>query len=550
MSFAWIQKPTSPSGIGDFVIAGANTIQRYQIGLGPPGTIMSVGSLPIFPVNKVNAPSADSIISLDTAWLTNGAGQGSIYIIFSTSSGRIFVLDQNLTFMRNSTKEGTPPGTSVPWPSNRTLGQTYACDFSPMQGGLNGTGNLYFAEYANPYFNTAHYRVGSVTFGASSPPNTWTPFVTEAKNGDAWDILFPTFNRTLLYRDLDGDGTPEARVYSETGTAFFDSRMSPPRVREFQTASYQASFFGNWLTSPPSPFRAQGGRVFERPIPHSTDYWYLGGFTIPPDPTIPYASSGSGFGSGWWYPTVGANFLTGQIANHTQSVFQLGLGTSMRKAEIRQNSGATQTVPHVIVGTNGGYVYGIEPGTNPTPSNGNQVSTLRLASRDLGSFVIGLDVGNLDADIDEEVVCGSWIDTGTYVDWLNGVVGRNRAHLCILDPVPGGPFPNFNVLELDADNPAGSGNGIGAGVTGVRIDDVNADGVKEIWCSDAIGHLYLFSQKNGPWTCVYKSADLCAYPGFYNNIFPIKNPGAPTTKLVVVAPGYVMEFSVNPLLIP
>jgi hypothetical protein len=550
MSFAWIQRPAT--GTGDFVIAGANTIQRYQLTLGPPGSIASVTSRPVFPINKVNAPNADAIISLDTALLSNGAGSGSTYVVFSTSSGRIFVLDQNLNFMRDSMREAfpsSPPGTPVPWPSNRTLGQTYACDASSMPGGgVNGTGILYFAEYANPYWNNVHYRIGSVIFGTSS--NTWNPFVTEAKNGDAWDVLFPTFNRTLLYRDLDGDGTPEARVYAETGTAFLDGRMSPPRVREFQTASYQASFYGNWLTSAPSPFRAQGGRVFERPVPHSTDYWYLGGFTIPPDPTIPYASSGTGYGSGWWYPTVGTNFLTGQIGNHTQSVFQLGLGTSMRKAEIRQNSSAPTTTPHIIVGTNGGYVYGIEPGTNNSPANGNQVSTLRLASPDLGSFIIGLDVGNLDADIDDEVVCGSWIDTGTYVDWLNGTVAKNRAHLYILDPVPGGPFNNFNVQALDADNPPGSGNGIGSGVTGVRIDDVNADGVKEIWCSDAIGHLYLFSHKAGPWTCVYKSADLCAYPGSYNNIFPIKNSGAPTTKLAVVAPGYVIEFSVNPLLIP
>jgi hypothetical protein len=157
-----------------------------------------------------------------------------------------------------------------------------------------------------------------------------------------------------------------------------------------------------------------------------------------------------------------------------------------------------------------------------------------------------------DGDVDDEVVAGEWIDTGTYSDWVaskaaGGPTDKNRAHLRILDPVVIGGLPGtFNSIDLTGDDLLGAGNGIGAGVTGIRIDDVNNDGVKEIWCTDAIGHVYLFRMTNGNWSCFYRSTDLGACPGLYNQIYVMKNNAHKTTKLILVSSGYVMAFTVDP----
>ena len=91
----------------------------------------------------------------------------------------------------------------------------------------------------------------------------------------------------------------------------------------------------------------------------------------------------------------------------------------------------------------------------------------------------------------------------------------------------------------------GPGNGLSSGVYGVRIDDVNGDGQKEIWCGDAAGHLYLFQRLAGTFRCVFRSDDLAPYVGYHNNLFPIKNGAGKTVRLAAVSPGYVMLFSVK-----
>jgi len=75
--------------------------------------------------------------------------------------------------------------------------------------------------------------------------------------------------------------------------------------------------------------------------------------------------------------------------------------------------------------------------------------------------------------------------------------------------------------------------------------EADHDGVPEIWCTDAIGHVYLFRQNGSSWSCFYRSADLGACPGVYNQIFPIKDSNHETTELVLVSSGYVMAFSVD-----
>ena len=138
---------------------------------------------------------------------------------------------------------------------------------------------------------------------------------------------------------------------------------------------------------------------------------------------------------------------------------------------------------------------------------------------------------------------------GTYVDWDSGQNDKNRAKLFLLDPTksPG----NDVIAELTGDSSFPSPrDGIGACVFGVKIDDVNNNGTKEIWCCDQL-HLYLFyKDATLGWRVATRTADIGCFPGCFNNIFPIKNDQNQTVKLIVASPGYVMEFTVNPGLVP
>jgi hypothetical protein len=279
---------------------------------------------------------------------------------------------------------------------------------------------------------------------------------------------------------------------------------------------------------------------------------YLSNFQVPRDPSIPYGDFRPG--SDWWYPAIGANRMTGQIASYEQSVASQMLGTSMKAVELRKTSGASPTW-HVVHGTYGGYVYAVEPGI--TVTSDTRDSNLSFVSPDLGWQVIGLDAGDLDNDGENELAVGTMLGTGDFVDWDTGVATKNRGHLYVLKPQPsaGGSNGSFTVTDLNGDAQLGGpGAGIGAGVIGVKIDDVNNDGQKEIWCGDGIGHLYLFRRDpgSGVWTCIYRSGDLGCFPGAYNNIHPIKETSTSsanygkTVRLLVSSPGYVMLFQVDP----
>ncbi len=568
-SFAWIKKPQAGNNTyADFACAGPSDVQTFRVSLAAPtvpGTAAAVTALAqknVLPKPTKNDPRPESINSIDVAPLKDGSNVSSFRIILMTSDGRIFVMDTGLNFLRFSDQEfigsSTPPpigATFLPWQSNRSIGHVYACDLDPTTTS-GGSGDVYFAQFNAPLFELfdpaankvlKHWRLGKIFFTPTT--STWDGYVQDAQNDRLWDSLFGVFNRTLLYRDLD-PAIPgrEMRIFAESGTAYLDS---PPvgtgMVREFQTASLLAtSIFGTTPAGNPQ----QGGRVFERKPPTNgrLDYDYLGGFVIRNDPAFPCEDFNGG-GEGWWYPRIGSNFLSGQIANPEQSVTRLGLGTSMKAAMLRMGEGQP-AFPHLVVGSNNGFVYAIRPGAYHA-SPGMVSSTLSYQSLNMGQFIVGLDVGDLDGDADDEIVCGDWIDNGTAADWMAGNLKKNRAHLYILDPVPGSG--NFTATVLDGDDLLGLGNGIGSGVTGVKIDDVNGVGDKEIWCSDAVGHIYLFRHAGSlGWICLYRSGDLGIYPGCYNNIFPIK--GGPgdllTVKLAVVSPGYVMLFDVDPSLVP
>ncbi len=576
MSFTWLAKPQAGASSASFAIASGGDLLTFDLGFVPPGTLPPpggpgtlslLGNLHMFPSKTDDLPTPECITSIDYAPLQLfGAPENGI--VLSSSRGRIFVLNTALQFVRRSDQEyaSLPTGaSSTPWPCNRSITRVYACDLDQPQPG-DGSGDLYFAQFDPPLYTTGdppvpHYRLGKISIG-SGGSNAWNPFVQEAVNETTWDSKFPTFNRTLMYRDVDPNVLgKEFRIFAETGTAYLDTSVNPSIVREFQTASLGA------ISISASGFHGghqnQGGRIFERKTRTAGDYDYLGGFIVKNDAANPCKDFNSG-GEGWWYPSINpAKFLSGQIANPEQSVTQLGLGTSMKTAQLRVDSGeSTLPTTHLVVGSNNGFVYAIQPGPRPVMTG----CTLSYQSPNLGQYIVGLDVGELDhgttIDADQEIVCGNWIDTGTFEDWKNGVATRNRAHLYVLDPVPGStPGANqFSVTELDGDGfCGGSGKGIGSGVTGVKIDDVNGDGTNEIWCSDALGHIYLFRWRVNPspskWVCFFRSDDLGSYPGCYNNLFPIKkldtaDNKVKTVKLAVVSPGYVMLFQVNPALLP
>ncbi len=569
MSFAWVNKPGSQTlGAGKFAIATGSTIQIYDVN--PQNTIAlsSAGSRQIyFPSDAGQAKSTDCILSLDVAPLKPSAGgQTASCFVFTDCGGRIYVLDQDLEFVRNSEVDfygaALPPNQS--WAeraSNLTLAGNYAFsgeDHVPADGG----GRLYVADYAAPALRkaggtgTAVYPVYGLqrlaTGGHSwerflSPIGVPTTTILEAKNEASFDVLRRNFNRTLIYRDLDGLNGRDLEILAETGVAYHDAAEGD--VRRFQTSSYR----------PPASSAALyldgffGGRVYEHPIRGDLyDYDHLGGFIIPVDPL--HSNFAPPANDGWWFPTVDSStFMSGQIESHWQSATAQGLGTSMKTAMLR--TGGTGPIErHIVTGTNGGFVYAIRPGS-PATTGDTVTSTLSWSSPDLGSFIIGLDCADLNGDGVDEIVCGCSIDDGTYQDWLAGQGDKNRGKLYVIDttlPPVVGPGLGIEPLTGDSSFPSpNAGAGIGASVFGVRIDDVDNDGTREIWCTDQL-HVYLFYKDatNGTWKVATRSPDLGCFPGLYNNLFPFKNVAGKTVRLLVVSTGYVMEFAVTPEAVP
>ncbi len=608
-SFAWIDKPKASSSTAMFATNGGNNrVSTYWINLaaaGGPG-VVQLNSIDLALVDREpEGKFSDRVTSLDCALLQGPSGPPAKQLVYCTSKGRIHVISTDLDpgTLRDSSQEFSSGFSPVPptenpyeawrlWPSSRSLSQAAACDLvQPRDSSgvlIPHQGNFYFAEYTVPAFRQENsggfdrprYRVGRIGIGtAAGGKNEWEPFVARPESGIDWEGLAPQWTRALSVDDfinattgaITPDGNLEFRVFTETGVAFVDPDVGDgefpvPGVREFQTSSNMPKSLGGadkWIAAQSLEYTSRqqfGGRVFEvLSNRRKGDYWHLSFMSPPPDPTNYFFDNGGGASraSGWWYPRVGSAIVDDQISSNCQSAHELSLGTSMKIGMIRTSSMATETTAHVIVGITCGYVYAIEPlGVRPVPNQlGGITSELRHLSTHLGTFVIGLDADDLDGDesngdVDDEIVCGTWLDTGTFTDWNQTPpdLSKNRAHLYILDPnvLASGPAFLTQAEVLDGDDLAGPGLGISSGVTGVKIDDVDGDGDSEIWCSDATGYLYLFAKDDSEvWHCVYRSDDLCAYPGFYNNLHPIKGEDGETMKLAVQSPGYFFVFAVD-----
>ena len=558
-SFAWVQKPEDVSDwcfalgskgkVGVVCYDSATDTLALTDEIGPGSTIVSLEFLAGTPGPGVDA---DFIGNLIVA-LSNG----EIHFLNVLDSGTM-----SLDFSRQSNQVATiPAGESPqPWYSNFTLAHEAA--FELWEEPINGEAYLYVAEMRQKFTNDS-YRVARLdVLRTQATPNMviWHPFEFAAKPAHA---LGARNNRFLHLVDTNPQSPrPEDHILLQESGAVLDDNGTD---RLFCTRTTDLS-----LVQAISPFGGStqfdvGGYLFEAldlttGSALTNDYSILtsapgtGEFTVPnPDSAVFYENPDAGAEDIWWNPRVGTNIIRGQIASHGQ------LGTSMTTARLRDPDNPAQFVDHIVTGTKGGSVYAVipgpqqsfGPGINPADNN-ETLSRLTFASADLGWWAIGLDAGDLDGDSEDEIVVGTFVDDGRLEDWRNNQWDKNRGILTILEPSMqtwnNGNARRFRVVaELTADDlpSLNPGEGLGAGVFGVKIDDVNNDGSPEIWCGDAVGHIYLFKQDNGVWSTVYRSDPLGAYAGYYNNIFPIKDTAGNTNRLAVVSCGYVMAFDVD-----
>jgi hypothetical protein len=434
------------------------------------------------------------------------------WLATSTPDGRIWILDSQLHWTRFSNSVDPYSGSDeTEWYANVSLGLRPAV---ARKWDLSGpTNRLWVYDGFNWY-----HRV--------SNQNRTRVLSLDIETGEI-DEFVQDGPLHAVYRNMAFDPTGQLYYFQEAGDLWRDSNV---------TYLYTMHIHANTPVQS-GDVDPRAGFVFELTgdgVGGIASGRRMGGFEVPVDP-IHWSDPQTG--SPW--PWEGANRYSGQVTA-TYPLPGRWTGNSVKVADLTVGG---QTSRHVIVGTFGGFVYALEIDSHQDPH------ALSRYTNDLGWGVVGLDVGDIDGDQENEIVAGTWLDTGSLADYMAGLEDRNRGQLLILDEplLPGGAMA---VTPID---PAPFK--FAAGVLGVVLDDINGDGKNEIWCGDGLGYLYVFARDDGGvWRLIFRTRGLGPYPGYYNKIFPgevdPRSETSVTTHLAVVTPGTIYRFEVRPEQVP
>ena len=553
LSFAWIQQPTSTTP-GTFAVGAGRTVYRFDIDVtGCSGS----GSYDFDFLDQGSEKQQTPTLSI--AFLPTG-GNGRLAV--GTEAGRIFLLDAATLLPTRTSADIDASGNTLDyWHANHTFARAAAADVD--QAPPADTGTVYIGDYFKQWNHTAakDFRMAQLSVDLNTTPEVqFTEIVDQVHHvADRPEEAMRT--RTLFYRDLDGSGAPEAYPLSESGVAYVDPSGD---LRQFSNVTHDPDLVSDLLKGVYNPkgkgIGQLGGFVFEQLDPTGDIYGagqqavVLDDFYALRDPLGRYAEHSDPTKKLWWRKIVKGENKTwgGQIATGFQSTWGYYEASSSMTTAMMTPPGGSTPVLHVVTGTIGGYVFAIEPPVDPPILSATSVdASLSYYSDDLGWYAVGLDAGNLDADADEEIVVGVWVDAGSFDDWVLDDATKNRGKVYILDPQPGAGTGTqfFTTTELTGWDGIDPATGLSSGVFGVKIDDVNDDGQAEIWAGDANGALHLFEFVGGQWTRIYQSEDLAPYAGWWNGIFPIKDGAGGTGKtvgLILRTTGYWMGFHVDP----
>ncbi|MFO0981542.1 MAG: hypothetical protein U1E76_07275 [Planctomycetota bacterium] len=503
------------------IVGGANTVRVLAVD--DHGQIAEAAAPPLMatisgtpgpdtqaaPVGIPRAPP--ELCSVETgAGATPWNQLGTDYVYVSTPSGRIFILNRgNLTFPRHRAPLEDPILFGNPeWHSNRTFGHAFgattyqASDFVPIRE------LVYVDDPYTPYGEKTdgkHHRVARI----------------DPLDGTIDDVvkMIGPYGPSLVVRERDlvvaRDPITQLDRYftSVESTAVLDTGSELRQYTMFDLGSNPGGGFVFWRTG------------------NTGLYTRLENFTIPIDSAVHHLDD---------YAYLPDGRIPGQVSTMHGASANLYHGHAVQVGDLRKNG---TTVPHVVVGTIGGFVYALDA-THP-PGNG-----LSYYSLDQGWHVVGMDIGDVDSTVPgNELVIGTLMDTGSRDDYEAGSLTMNRGALVILKTATES-MGNQVPFEEERLNIVGCGNDptmrMTSGFFGVKIDDVNGDGHNEIWVGDAAGHLYLLYRPSAgaPFQCFFRSRSLGAFAGLYNQIFPIKDAQHKTTHLILFTAGYVYRFSV------
>ncbi|MEW6741255.1 MAG: hypothetical protein AB1486_00725 [Planctomycetota bacterium] len=442
--------------------------------------------------------------------------QGTTRYYVPCPNGRIWILNSDLSFARTTaTLELPPGGTANEWYSNRSLGHTFTVDQAHQGAEEWQDGSVWVEDLGFVYW------------------------VQQGEEPTYWRRLARVLPQT---GDIDDYYRPGQGGFQHLGMTIDQQTGARHKFHEVGDIAYRlgTAYEYTVLATGRTPVN---GFIWEWASPQ--DNRFLQNFDVPVDTSVH-----TQFPNGTPWPWIEDPRLHGQVTAAVPDG-QRPYGNSIKMALLPRPLGGPELL-RAVVGTIGGFVYAVDVTAPPT-----SLDALTYFSHDLGWCVVGLDVGDIDGDGQPEILAGIWLDKGDIEDWEAGNAYRNSGQLVILE-LPSTPNNYFIESEIHlALESAGGPGPFGAGVFGVKIDDIDGDGNAEIWCTDARGYLHALWHRpsTGEWECFWRTEGLGMYAGMYNKIYvyPEVNPQTlvlETKRLVVHTPGYVYRFEVDPGAVP